>query len=114
MGKIVKIILNKNWGRYDFFLQANNFFRKVDYKSKRHKKSTKKKKSQIFQPNFLILYKHIESADTSKPNFFCFKVDFCRHKSEKRKFLPPCNIDHSRGYGSCAVVHARNFTKFKT
>ena len=32
-----------------------------------------------------MLYEHNEPADTSKPNFFCVKVDFCRHKSEKRK-----------------------------
>ena len=84
MGKIVKIILNKNWGRYDFFYKQIIFSEKLIINQKGIKKSTKKK-SQIFQPNFLILYEHIEPADTSKPNFFCVKVDFCRHKSEKRK-----------------------------
>ena len=44
-----------------------------------------KKKSKKFQPNFLIPYKHIKPADTSKPNFFSVEVDFCGHKSKKIK-----------------------------
>ena len=66
------------------FFTSKYFFRKVNYKSKRHKKSTKKN-SKIFPPHFLILYKHIEPADTSKPKFFGVRVDFCKLKSKKRK-----------------------------
>ena len=84
MGKIVKIILNKNWGRYDFFYKQIIFSEKLIINQKGIK-NPRKKKSQIFQPNFLILYEHIESADTSKPNFFDVRVDFCKLKSEKRK-----------------------------